>query len=321
MLPNAVHANETMRVINNTKLPLRVDYELPIYSRADTQITPIKSQQELQDLLYEAILTNSTQEIMEVIRAGADVNLFRDGKAPLKWAIDLKKLNSAEVLKRCGAIMPCPKNMLYRAILNDSPDEIKMAIQAGADINDENQFKEGLSPLGWAVSLTKSKATQALLECGASTTKIGRPVAELQKLASNPIAYALAKGDIKTALLLLKHSKAVDTLKHGSHMFECALKIDPYGIEDEIFEFLQELINRGYDINSSSYTTTSTSVKSAWISAICSRFYSVKTLELLMKNGANPSQLIYNGGDIWTPLSIAIQHNKLDAVKYLQAQI
>jgi len=313
--------NETTHVINNSKTSVHVNYDLPIYSRADTKIKPIKSQQELQDLLYEAILTNSTQEIIQVIKAGADVNLFKDGKAPLMWATILKKFNSVDTLKRCGAIIPCPKNMLYRAILNDSYDGVKHAIQAGANPNDSNIISgESSTPLGIAVFLTKSKAVQALLECGAIYNRHG---GKFKGVALQPLSYALSMGDIKTALVLLKHDKTleahkiiteVDVFEYVSH------KINPSEIKNLILEFLQELINHDYNINSESGTYDSRNsvvqYKSAWISAIQSEFYFVEILELLMKNGANPNQRIHQGC-YWTPLHIAIKANNLSAVKFL----
>ena len=57
--------------------------------------------------------------------------------------------------------------------------------------------------------------------------------------------------------------------------------------------------------------------KSAWVSAIYSQFYFVEVLELLMKNGANPSQRISNGSCIWSPLHVANQTNNLSAVRVL----
>lgn len=305
----AIHTVETMRVINNTDQPLHIDYELPIYNRADTEIRPILSQQELQDLLHEAILSNSANEIMKVVKAGANVNFFKDGKTPLKWATDLKKLNSAEVLKRCGAIIPCPQNMLFRAILNDSPEEIKHAIQAGADP------KYGIAR---AVEFARPNAIQTLLDCGAKAS-IGQGL------------KSLAIGDIKSALLLFKNTPvSKDSLKElldekcdHRHILEYIFtRIDPTGIHDLLLDLVQAIIDHGYDINSTAYKRVeinrkTTQVKSAWIDAICSRFYSVEMLKLFMKNGANPNQLIYDTSATWTPLFIAIQANNLSAVKYL----
>ncbi len=334
---NTMHA--VTRIINNSNAPVHVDYDLPIYSRADTTVKPIKSQQELQDLLHEAIITNSTQEIMQVIKAGADVNLFKDGKAPLMWATILKKFNSAEVLKKCGAVLPCPNNMLYRAILNDSAEDVKHAINAGADPNVAHLSNKepALSPLGWAVSLAKPQAAQALLEHGALTTNPMRRNHSARASSWSFLEYALLMKDIKTALVLLKHDKSLfpdanninnnkifRIVVDSCDVFEYVVsKIDPFGIEDLVFEFLQECINRGYNINSTNLCTERINLEikanaSAWVSAITSSsFNSVEILELLMKNGANPNQLIRSGLILWTPLHLAIRANNLSAVKFL----
>jgi ankyrin repeat protein len=316
-----------VRVINNTNMPARIDYEVPIYNRADTQITPIKSQQELQDLLHEAILTNSTQEIMQVVKAGADVNLFKDGKAPLMWATALKKYNSVEVLKRCGAIMPCPKNMLYRAILDDSAEDVRHAVNAGADPEDINVAGEGLYPLGLAVFLTKSEAVRALLKCDVNSDRMSK-FATFKGIQSKlPLEYALSMGDIRTALVLLKHNKHKSIIQMSVCGCDCfqylAERINPAGIKNLVLEFMQELIDQGYDINSGSerakiVNNVVEQYKSAWVSVIQSPFYSDDMLELLMKNGANPSQYIYaTPHGRWTPLHIAIQSNNLRAVRFL----
>ena len=319
-------SSEFTRIINNSNMPVNVDYDVPIYSRVDTTIHPIKSQQELQDLLYEAILTNSTQAIMQVVKAGADVNLFQNGKAPLMWATVLKKFNSVETLKRCGAVIPCPKNMLYRAILNDSADDVKHEKDAGADPKDINVTGKGLYPLGLAVFLTKSEAVRALLECGATSDRMSK-FAKFNGIQSKfPLEYALSMGDIKTALALLKHTKD-KKISHISiqnqDLFQYLIEnINPSGIKDLVLEFMQELIDRGYDINASHYNARTinleiTQYKSAWASAIYSQFYFVEVLELLMKNGANPSQRIQGDSQFWTPLHVAINNNRLSAVRFL----
>lgn len=305
---------ESSRIINNSNLTLKTGYDVPIYSRADTQITPIKSQEELQDLLYEAILSNSTQEIMQVVNAGADVNRFKEGKAPLLWATLYKKFNSVEVLKKCGAVIPCAKNMLYRGIMNDSVIDIKSAIAAGADVNDPQISKESSSPLGLAVFLAKPKAVQVLIEAGAKKAYISKLISD-----------ALLKGDLKTALILLKHSDKNITkisIKNQDILEYTLNHIDPAGIKDLLFEFLQELINRGYNINAASFNhsivnNTVRENKNGWVSAIYSPFYSIEVLKLFMKNGANPNQLIYQNGLIFTPLMLGIQNNNINVVKFL----
>ena len=335
------------RIINNSNAPVNVEYGIPIYSRADTEVKAIKSQQELQDLLHEAILTNSTQEIMQVVRAGADVNLFKDGKTPLRWATLLKKFNSVDVLKKCGAVIPCPKNVLYRAILNDSAKEIRQAIQAGADVNEE--IRDGKSALIWAVLLARHKAVEVLLEyevdpnmvySGNSLVHKGSVVHRMigpdcfQSNCFQSIGYsrlkllhcALLFGDIQSALLLVKKGAVFSDKPREWSMdvFQYVLNdINPTGIIEIVLEFIQELINRGYDINSNIYSNTihpnQTIMQnaSAWVSAIKSPFYSTKVLELFMKNGANPNQLFLSGFTRWTPLFLAIENNNVDAAKFL----
>lgn len=235
--------NTAINIINNTDLPLDVGFEMPSYSLSETKITSIRSQQELQDLLYKAILTNSTQEIMQAVRMGADVNLFKDGKAPLMWAKILKKFNSVEVLKKCGAVIPCPKNMLYRAILNDSADEVVQAINAGANPNDEGIVSgEHVYPLGLAVYFARSNAVQALLSCGASIISMGtfRGTVLFKSEFHLPLAYALSIKDLKTALILLRQDKQLKANKifADKDVLEYVLQMDPSGIKNLVFELI-----------------------------------------------------------------------------------
>ena len=99
-------------------------------------------------------------------------------------------------------------NLLYRAILADSADDVKHAIDAGAKPNDKEFYRSGekLRPLGWAILFAKSKAAEALLEYGARTESLGKHK-KLNADLFKPIEYALSMGDIKTSLALLKHTK------------------------------------------------------------------------------------------------------------------
>lgn len=332
---------ESIRVINNTNLSVHAQYDVPIYSRADTKIQPIKSQQELQDLLYEAILTNSTQAIMQVVHAGADVNLFKDGKAPLMWATIHKMFNAVEVLKKCGAVNVSAENMLYKAIIEDSSEKVFYAVQAGANLNREIN---GKLPLVWAVVLCKHNAVDALCVCKADVNMYysGQMLVNSASIASssqhgfyatqhNSISYvpikllacALLLGDIKTALILIKHGADIKIpINHTIDVLVYVLQcINPAGEEDIVLELIQELFKRGYPLNSNGLAIIDNRVishVSVWEAALKGSFQSTKVLELFMKNGANPNQMIGGaGGANWTPLFLAIQTNNPQIVAYL----
>lgn len=58
----------------------------------------------------------------------------------------------------------CPQDFLFAAIVNDSANEIRRAIQMGANINKEI---DGKTPLLWAVLLKKYNAARCLMDLGA----------------------------------------------------------------------------------------------------------------------------------------------------------
>ena len=200
--------------------------------------------------------------------------------------------------------------MMYRAILNDSPEDIRYALSAGASLD-----------LGTAIGLARYRAIKTLLECGA--------VVDLCH-----VEKAMVLGDIKSALLLINHIPINADIsrelrrwkKDNKGIFEYAVtEIDPMGIKDVVLEFMQAIIDHGYNINSSNHQSHQvnnewTEHASAWVSALQSPHLSVEIFELLMKNGADPNQPIRGGGYIAVhPLVLAIANNDIKAVKYLLA--
>lgn len=88
--------DQSIDVINNTENPLDVGFTLPEKTIAHIQLKKL-------ELLHEAILNDSAEQIRAAVVAGADVNQLRDGKLPLFWAILLKNANAVEALVQLGA--------------------------------------------------------------------------------------------------------------------------------------------------------------------------------------------------------------------------
>jgi ankyrin repeat protein len=115
--------------------------------------------------------------------------------ARVEALIQLKKLHDKKA-----------KDMLHKAILNNSAEDVRKAAQAGADIDND---KGGKAPLLLALSLQCYVAFSELI-------KLGAKVDVTQEVLS--IAYnELALGNIKSIILLLKEaSDASGYLKHNS---------------------------------------------------------------------------------------------------------
>lgn len=78
------------------------------------------------------------------------------------------------------------------------------------------------------------------------------------------------------------------------------------GNQEEAFELLEEVFKRGYNLTASIYT------ESVWYLA-----HSEKIIDLLMKYGANPNQIILDHEQIWTPILRAIDLSNINLLKVL----
>lgn len=98
------NSSKTMNITtNNTDSTLHIHQIIPSFTKslALIHLTQIKS---LQDMLFEAILNNSADEIRRSIQAGANVNLEKDGKRPLFWAVFFQRVNAIRCLIENGAV-------------------------------------------------------------------------------------------------------------------------------------------------------------------------------------------------------------------------
>jgi len=86
-----------------------------------------------------------------------------------------------------------PQEMLYNALLNNSEDEIRMAVKAGAHVNSSIH---GKTPLFIAVALAHLNAVKYLLECGAQRSP-------------DLIQLAIEKNDKCVIKLLIEHGAVV----------------------------------------------------------------------------------------------------------------
>lgn len=74
----------------------------------DTQVQTGDAQEirevvDAQDLLHQAIMRDSADDIREAVRLGANVNNGKGGQASLVWAVILNRFKAVECLLECGA--------------------------------------------------------------------------------------------------------------------------------------------------------------------------------------------------------------------------
>lgn len=189
---------------------------------------------------------------------------------------------------------------LHEAISNNSSKDIIQAIHLGADVNSCDQ------PVFLAVSLKKIEALKELIQHNA---KVNIP-----SLALLPKALELS--DMETALLLLKNGADFQIKRGNKKDFNYTIMSETiYRIANNYIpklkglEFIQELIKYGYEINGDEYWSNALNLifQNCWNTKLDDF---VEILNLFIKNGANPNQIIDTSEIIadssWTPLLRAI---------------
>lgn len=97
-------SNQSLHIsANNADQSFRIAQTVPAYTRAliIAQLINIKSSQ---NMLLEAIMSDSVKGIQDAISLGANVNQEIGGQRPLIFAIALEKINAVKYLIACGAI-------------------------------------------------------------------------------------------------------------------------------------------------------------------------------------------------------------------------
>lgn len=224
-----------------------------------------------------------------------------------------------------------PQEMLYEAIMRDSADEIAVAIECGANVNTTFNNKV---PLVVAILLRRSIAVAKLVESGADVN--------VSYSANSLVHHAVRLGDIKSAIILVKNNaRFAGNIDQNQNVMNAAIAYvanPPYfenkdgkGIftmPETTLEFIQLLITKGWNIHNHTDGYIGSCSKNEritniwWESIGLPNRQSIQLLELFIKNGADPNQVIYNSGFIgasWTPLLRAVERHDKDAVKILLA--
>lgn len=311
------HQDHICNPINRNNQQEQVNLQNQLIFQEQLRQEQIRRQEEMRRLQEEARRQEELRRQQEIERRRQQ-ELERIRQAKEKEEAELriiqKNRQDAYDLERT-------RNTLYRAIMNDNAEGIREAVRLYLELdvwqndreaslrqhtNQPSQYNflnqnplnpingSYKTPLELAVSLAKSNAVKALLECGASPHHF--------------LDCALNLGDIKTALALIQHGAKFTHLT-----MESALRF--INQEPRIcFELIQELINKGYDLNSYDKNAN------IWSLIIKCAYYlpqneelSKTFIELLLKNGANPNDPLQG----YPFLFQAIESNDLTAVKIL----
>lgn len=202
------------------------------------------------------------------------------------------------------AEMKSVQQMLHQAILDNSAERVREAILAGANVN---LVKDGKSPLVLAVLLKKNNVVEELLNLGANP--------KVMYLAQKLVIHAVKLSNIEAAILLIqKGADFSGPMDMGISISSHSQNIVSYLFHRSLvagkLELLQEIINHGFDLCGGTYST------SYWESAI-GKNLNKDILDFLLKNGANPNQIILKENQVWTPLLIAVYLGKKDTAQLL----
>ncbi|HDZ26985.1 hypothetical protein LCGC14_1027860 [marine sediment metagenome] len=199
-----------------------------------------------------------------------------------------------------------PEEMLHKAILNDSPEEIIEALNGGANIN---QGKDGKPPILLAVLLKKSNAIESLVQCGANV--------DVSYAGYSLVLHAVRLYDIRSALVLVKtgskFSGYIDDIKRN--VMDYVVGGGSGGNDPLYLEFIQELINRGYNIHSSHWNTN------IFYCLLRKGGGSTEVIKLFLNNDVDPNQIIDTSqlitGSSWTPLMLAVSSGDKETIEIL----
>ncbi len=192
------------------------------------------------------------------------IDVINNTKTTIDVSFPLPEKTSATIqLKKIDA--------LHAAILNDSAEKIREAVNTGANVNQEINDK---SPLLWAVLLNRYNAIETLLQLGAKPNDICAQ-------------HAINMRDIKSVYLFVKHGG----IHFEVHDIESVIRTGALKLQFDIsIALIKEVVNRGYDINE------------IWPAAIAighnNTSLGEEIVRFLLLRGANPNIANSNGGTI-----------------------
>lgn len=226
-------------------------------------------------LINFLIVSSISAETVNIIN-NTDMTLNMEYPIPAytEAHLELIKIPSPQIQQR-----------LYRAILLDSPEEIKDAIRAGADVN---EIKDGKTPLLFAFRQGKYDAIESLFDHGAKRSE----EIKIDRYSNIRLAYILmTKGDYNISM-----DTAMSIFR--TQLFSTDIQIN--------LKFIKELFKRGYDINLLWYFI---------ISCYCNRNALIEIIQFMIDNGANVNFCDKNV--IRPPLFTAIELQLFDLIKLL----
>lgn len=247
------------------------------------------------NILFKLVDKSLTKEAIQIIVDEANKELSQ----PL---VKIKEdINSQPIVQES------PQDLLRKAIMNDSAEEIKKAVNVGAIVNFEDSSK---APLLHAFLSRKNKAAEALLNAGAN------PNITFQGIKL--VHYFILSGQHRNALLLIKYgadySGNVDAKQDAFNFVLNNFNGGFYrggtwsgDVGSDIL--LEAFLKAGSDLNP--FLATNDLSKNLWYQSVLNDLKvdikHIPPISFFVKHGANVNQIFQeNNGTSWTPLLMAI---------------
>lgn len=177
---------------------------------------------------------------------------------------------------------------LFKAILKDDADRIKLIVQAGVDINQEIN---NIRPLALAIKYVKPNAFNVLLECDADYNFMHESI--------TLVHYALMNGQIKIVRSLIENGADLSgSINSGRDIMFYALNS---------LDIAKLLIDSGYNVCSIKEDTLHCLLGGNRCDLLC----------LLLKKGLNPNMVFKRGPLSWGLLSYSVYWSQFESVKAL----
>ncbi len=222
-----------------------------------------------QEMLYKAILADSTEEIKQAVENGASVHQDINGKAPLFWAVVLNKTKAVEELLICNVIIE--KELIQISINNgDNNNKLKitalLAVKAKSYIDIDTKY-----------CVCGSKCT--LLDYCLRTENLNEALLLIKNNADLNLGHPSYKATYNTFL-----AKSLNSFIHHQRNIEF------------VYKLIQEAVSLGY--NASLFL----------VSDFPAAFVDKNFFDFIIYNGADPNYIHTNHNESFslTPLFKAI---------------
>lgn len=263
--------------------------------------------------LIKAIKRNHTQEALELIRQGADINIRNDlQETPLMRAAIAGNGEIARVLVDSGADVnaqssPFRRSALLEAAVKGHADIVRLLIKAGADVSAKD-WDENTALMQAAVS-GSNEAVDDLLAAGAN-------VSARNKEGKTALFSAILLKRTDVVRTLIKAGAEVNEIDdRGESALHWLLGTQQYATAEAFFD---DLMSAGLDIHAKD-RGGSTLLTSAVVAALRERAKDNHPLLNIVRN------LVRAGADVDTALGIAYMHKaddqKVDPMGFFSRRI